>query len=88
MRSRCSGVSGGNESTTVRTRSVSTVAARSGFSGSVVLGGDPCAARTGCFWEGGSDLGELVASIFRAVAVGCACSALLCVLAVLSRCFE
>lgn len=85
MRSRCSGVSGGNESTTVRTCSASTVAARSRVSGSVVLGGGPCAARPGCFREGGSDLDELVVSISGAVAVGRSCSALLCVLA---GCFE
>jgi hypothetical protein len=71
MRSRCSGVSGGNESTTVRTCSVSTVAARSRVSGSVML-----------------DLGESVASVSGVVAVGCACSALFCVLVVPSRCFE
>jgi hypothetical protein len=88
MRSRCWGVSGGNESTTVRTCSASTVAARSGVSGSVMLGGSPWVVRTGCLSERGSDLGESVASISGAVAVGRACSALLCVLAVLSRFFE
>jgi hypothetical protein len=60
MRSRCSGVSGGDESTTARTCSASTAAALS--------------------WVAGS--------ISGAVAVGRACSALLRVLVVLSRCFE
>ena len=83
MRSRCSGVSGGNESTTVWTCSASIVAARSRVVGSVMLGG-PCAVRPGCLWEGGSDLGESMASISGGVAVGRACSALLCVLVVLS----
>ncbi len=88
MRSRCSGVSGGNESTTVRTCSASTVVACSRVAGSVVLGADPSAVRMGCFWEGGSDLGESVMWISGAVAVGRVCLALLCVPGVLSRCFE
>jgi hypothetical protein len=37
MRSFCSGVSGGNESTTARTCSASTAAARSWFAGSSVM---------------------------------------------------
>jgi hypothetical protein len=89
MRSRCSGVSGGNESTTARTCSGSTAAARPRVAGSVTLGGSPCAVRTGCLREGGSDPpGESVALVSGAVAVGRACSALLRVLVVLSRCFE
>jgi hypothetical protein len=86
MRSRCSGVSGGNESTMARTCSAST-AARSRVAGSVMLGG-PCGIQTGCLREDGSDPGESVASISGAVAVGRACSALVCVLLALSRCFE
>lgn len=88
MRFRCSGVSGGNESTTARTYSGRTVAERSRVAGSVMLGGSPCAVGTCCLREGGSDLGESVASISGAVAVGRACSALLRVLVVLSRCCE
>ena len=88
MRSRYSGVSGGNESTTARTYSGRTVAGRSGVAGSVMLGGSPCAVRTGCLREGSSDLGGSVVSISGAVAVGRACSALLRVLVVLSRCCE
>lgn len=86
MRSRCSGVSGGNESTMTRTCSVST-AACSRVAGSVMLDGGSCGVRTG-FRECGSDRGELVVSVFGAVAVGGECSVLLRVLVVLSRCFE
>jgi hypothetical protein len=87
MRSRCSGVSGGNESTTVRTCSART-AARSGIAGSVVLGGGAGAVRVGCVGGCGSGPGELLASISGVVAVGRACSAFLCVLLVLGRCCE
>jgi len=87
MRSRCSGVSGGNESTTVRTCSARTVA-RSGIAGSLMLGGGACAVRAGCVRGCGSGPGELLASVSGAVAVDCACSALLRVLLVLGRCFE
>lgn len=62
-----------------RTCSASTaVVARSGVAGLVVLGGGPCAGRTGCLRGGGSDPDESVTSISGAVAVGRA----------LSRCFE
>ena len=87
MRSRCSGVSGGNESTTVRTCSARTVA-RSGIAGSLMLGGGACAVRAGCVRGCGSGPGELLASISGAVAVDRACSALLRVLLALGRCFE
>jgi hypothetical protein len=53
-----------------------------------VPGGGPGVVRTGCLREGGNDVGEVVASISDAVAVGRACSALLGVLVVLSRCCE
>ncbi len=53
----------------------------------MVLGGSPCAVRTGRLREGGSDPGESVASISGVVAVGRACSALLRILGVLRRCF-
>jgi hypothetical protein len=88
MRSRCSGVSGGNESTTVRTCSANTSAVRSMVSGWVMLGVNSCAVRAGCLREGGTDSGESVASISGAVAVGRACLTLFCALVVMSCCFE
>ena len=51
MRSCCSGVSGGNESTMARTCSAST-AAGCGAAGSVMLGDGPGAVRTGCLGKG------------------------------------
>ncbi len=88
MRSRCSGVSGGNESTMARTYSASTGAGRSRVAGSVLLGGGSCAVWAGCLREGGRDLGESVASICGAVVVGCACSALFRVLSAPGSRFE
>jgi hypothetical protein len=76
MRSRCSGVSGGNKLTTARTCSARAVA-RSRVAGSVMLGGSSCAVWTGRLREDGSDLGGSVVSTSGAVAVGLGCSALL-----------
>jgi hypothetical protein len=87
MRSRCSGVSGGNESTMVRMCSANTVAARS-IAGSVMLGGGASAVGAGCVREGGGGPGGSVVSISGAAVVGCTCLTLLRVLLVLSRCFE
>ena len=87
MRSRWSGVSGGNESTMVRICSARTVAARWGVAGSVVLGGD-CVVGAGCVRKGCTGAGGSVGSISGAVVVGCACLALLRVLLLLSRCFD
>lgn len=59
--------------------------ARSGIAESVMLGGgSPCAVRTGCLGEGGSDAGESLVSISGAVAGGRARSAFVRVPAVLS----
>lgn len=59
MRSRCSGVSGGNESTMVRICSARTVAARCGVAGSVVHGG-AWVVRADCVREGGTGAGGSV----------------------------
>jgi len=87
MRSRCSGVSGGNESTMVRICSARTVATHWGVAGSVVLGG-ACVVGADCVREGGIGAGGSVGSRSGAVVVGCACLALLHVLLLLSCCFE
>jgi hypothetical protein len=76
-RSRCSGVSGGNESITARTCSAST-AACSRVAAPVMLGGSPFAVWAGFL------LRESVVSISgSAVAVGRACSALFSVVGLL-----
>src|SRR5947209_1690856 len=85
MRSRCSGVSGGNESTIVRICSARTVAACWGVAGSVVLG-RACVVGADCLRQGGTGAGGPVGSISGAV-VDCSCLVLLRVLLLLSRCF-
>jgi hypothetical protein len=87
MRSRCSGVSGGKESTTVLTCSVSTASVRSGVAGLVLLGGSLRGLRAGFLGEGGSDsVCGSVALMFDVVVAGRVCSALFGFLVMLCCC--
>ena len=86
MRSRCSGVRGGNLSTTARMCSASAVVARSEFARLVVLVG-ACAVGVGRVRASGRGSGESVALTSGAVVACFACFAIFLVLLVLSGCF-